>query len=91
MRNPIARALATGAAVTMLAGGAAVASTGTAFATPSASVTHSHAAASDDTPSPSPSPGYKHCVTIGAHHETIPINGKNHKVWIGSHKMCWEK
>lgn len=59
MRNRIIRALATGAAAGMLASGAAVASTGTAFAAPATTtVADSHNA---PTPHPTKTPKHKKC------------------------------
>ncbi|MEU5270284.1 hypothetical protein [Streptomyces hygroscopicus] len=93
MRNSIVRALATGAAAAVMAGGAAVAAPGTALATPTASVTHTkadttrHGAA--PSPTPSPSKSGKHCKEVKAHTKTVMHNGKSYKVWVSAHKVCY--
>lgn len=93
MRNSIVRTLATGAAAALLASGAAVASTSTAFATPAASVTHAKAVSAQDTPSPTPSPTMtgKHCKEVKAKTKTVTHNGKTYKIWIEGHKVCYMK
>ncbi|MGV9855181.1 hypothetical protein ACWDWU_41485 [Streptomyces sp. NPDC003442] len=95
MRNPIVRALATGAAAAVLAGGAAVAAPGTAFATPTVSATHTKAdtAPHGTAPSPTPSPSKsgKHCKDIKARTKTVTHNGKTYEVWVSAHKVCYMK
>ncbi|GAA2347032.1 hypothetical protein [Streptomyces cuspidosporus] len=97
MRNSIVRALATGAAAALLAGGAAATATSTAFAAPAVSAKPAAASAQDDgsTPSPTPTPHPsmtgKHCAEIKAHSETVTHNGNSYKLWFSGQKVCYMK
>lgn len=93
MRNAIVRALATGAAAAVMAGGATVASTSTAFAAPAASVTHARALTAEHgakpSPTPSPTMSGKHCKETKARTKTFTLHGKTWEVWIEAHKVCY--
>ncbi|MEU7245558.1 hypothetical protein ACI2L4_03635 [Streptomyces sparsogenes] len=94
MRNSIVRALATGAAAALLAGGAAVTATSTAFAAPAQHPTAASAqggSTPSPTPTPHPSMSNKQCAEIKAHTMTITHEGKSYKLWISSQKVCFMK
>jgi hypothetical protein len=83
MGSRIARALATGTAAAVLAGGAVMASTVTAFAAPTAGT--SVAATSPHGTS------MKKCHTVKGYYKKVRKNGKTMKVWVKPHKVCTKK
>jgi hypothetical protein len=82
MRSRVVRALATGSAAAVLAGGAAIASTGTAFAAPTASTS---VAASQHAPTA------KTCHHVKGYYKTVHHHGKTSKTWVKSHTVCTKK
>jgi hypothetical protein len=82
MRIQIVRALATSAAAAMLAGGAAVASTGTAFAAPTTSVTHAGVTTSQHAPT------QRRCRTVKGYYKTVTERGRMKRVWVKPHRVC---
>jgi hypothetical protein len=81
MRSRILRALAASAAAAILAGGAAVTSTGTAFATP----THTASVAQASQHAPT---AKKPCKTVKGYYKKVTSHGKTTKVWVKPHKVC---
>jgi hypothetical protein len=82
MRSQLVRTLANGAVAVLLTSGAAVASSGTAFAapTPSDSVTAGQQA-----------PMAKKCHHVKGYYRTAHSHGKTTKVWVKPHKACSKK
>lgn len=78
MRSRTVRALATSAAVALLAGGAAVATTSTAFAAPTGQSTVTTARHAP----------MKRCTTVRGHYRTVTVRGRTRRVWVKPRVVC---